>query len=177
MDSGAGGAPPAQRDALKLLAVFIQHTDSKPEQQRLVCVDKHEKSSDGEPCAETIMMVHDLGQTFGSANMFNRDAVGSVNLSEWSNASIWKDPKRCVANLPQSQTGTLDNPVITEAGRKFLADLIAQLTDQQLRDLFDVARFPERMMPNGSTEGTTVDDWVAAFERKRDEIVNRTCPK
>jgi len=176
VDSAAGGAPRAQRDALKLLAVFIQHTDSKPEQQRLVCVDKHAKSSDGEPCAETIMMVHDLGQTFGSANMFNRDAVGSVNLSEWSHMSIWKEPKRCVANLPQSLTGTLDNPVITEGGRKFLADLLAQLTSEQIHDLFDVARFPERVMPNGSTRRTTVDEWVAAFERKRDEIVNHTCP-
>jgi hypothetical protein len=172
----AAGASPAQRDALKLLAVFIQHTDSKPEQQRLICVDKHPKRSDGEPCADTIMMVHDLGQTFGSANLFNRDAVGSVNLSEWSHMSIWKDPKRCVANLPPSQTGTLDNPAITEAGRKFLADLLAQLTDAQLHDLFDVARFPERMMPNHSSEGTTVDAWVAAFDRKRDEIVNHTCP-
>jgi hypothetical protein len=176
VESSAGGAPSAQRDALKLLAVFIQHTDSKPEQQRLVCIDKHRKPNDGEPCAETIMMVHDLGQTFGSANMFNRDAVGSVNLSEWSHMAIWKDPRRCVANLPQSQTGTLANPVIREAGRKFLADLLAQLTDGQLHDLFDVARFPERILPGGSTERTTVDDWVAAFEKKRDEIVSHTCP-
>ena len=122
------------------------------------------------------MMVHDLGQTFGSANLFNRTAVSSVNLSEWSHMSIWKDPQRCVANLPQSQTGTLENPVIREAGRKFLADLLAQLTDHQLHDLFDVARFPERTMSNGSRELTTVDDWVAAFAQKRDEIVNHTCP-
>jgi len=108
--------------------------------------------------------------------MFNRDAVGSVNLSEWSHMSIWKEPKRCVANMPQSLTGTLDNPVITEGGRKFLADLLAQLTSEQIHDLFDVARFPERVMPNGSTRRTTVDEWVAAFERKRDEIVNHTCP-
>ena len=32
------GAPRAQRDALKLLAVFLQHTDRKPEQQRIVCL-------------------------------------------------------------------------------------------------------------------------------------------
>jgi hypothetical protein len=175
VDSEAGGAPPAQRDALKLLAVFIQHTDSKPEQQRLICVDKHEKSNDGEPCSETIMMVHDVGQTFGGANLFNRDAVGSVNLSEWSHMAIWKDPARCVGNLPQSQTGTLDHPVIKEAGRKFLADLLAQLTDQQIHDLFEVARFPERVIPNQS-KVPTVDDWVAAFDQKRDEIVNHTCP-
>ena len=29
-----------------------------------------------------------------------------------------------------------EEPVISEAGRRFLADLLAQLTDQQLTDLF-----------------------------------------
>ena len=106
--------------------------------------------------------------------MFNRDSVGSVNLAEWSHMSIWKDSARCVANLPRSQTGTLDNPVISEGGRKFLADLLVRLSDAQLRDLFGVARFPEREI-NGATEGTRIDGWVAAFKRKRDEIVNRTC--
>ena len=37
-----GGAPRAHRDALKLLAVFIQHSDTKPEQQRIVCASKAE---------------------------------------------------------------------------------------------------------------------------------------
>src|SRR5262249_27107987 len=35
--SSAGGAPRAHRDAFKLLAVFIQHTDSKSEQQSIIC--------------------------------------------------------------------------------------------------------------------------------------------
>ena len=38
VDEAQGGASRAQRDALILLAVFIQHTDSKPEQQRLLCL-------------------------------------------------------------------------------------------------------------------------------------------
>ena len=36
--------------------------------------------------------------------------------------------------------------------------LLAQLTDQQLRDLFEVARFAKRD-PN-----VTVDDWVARIQ-------------
>ena len=60
VDPTTDGAPRAERGALKLLAVFIQHTDSKPEQQRLICVSQREKRQDGEPCAETFMMVHDL---------------------------------------------------------------------------------------------------------------------
>src|SRR5258707_1178968 len=44
VDPGAGGAPQEQRDALRLLAAFIQHSDSKAEQQRLLCADGY---SDG----------------------------------------------------------------------------------------------------------------------------------
>ncbi len=195
VDPGVGGAPRAQRDALKLLAVFIQHTDSKPEQQRLICVSavKDEKSEDHaksgdrqkgedpkgqEPCTETVMLVHDLGQTFGHANIFNRSSVGSVNLEEWSQASIWKDPARCVGNLKRSFSGTLDNPPISEEGRKFLADLLTQLSDTQVHQLFEVSRFPKRWpAAPGASESATIDRWVDAFKQKRNEVVNHTCPR
>lgn len=177
VNPAAGGAPRAQRDALKLLAVFIQHTDSKPEQQRIVCVDKREKGNEDAPCTASVMMVHDLGMTFGHANQWNRNAVGSVNLAEWSKAHVWKDAKSCVGNLPASSTGTLDNPTITEEGRKFLAGLLAQLTDAQLHDLFSAARFNRRSTASDAApDKTTIDAWVAAFKQKRDEVVNHTCP-
>ena len=168
-----GGAPLAHRDALKLLAVFIQHTDSKPEQQRLMCAPGEQTGKKDEPCLHTFMMLSDLGLTFGHANVYNRASVGSVNFEQWSRTKIWDDPKACIGNISRSQTGTLDHPKISEAGRKFLADLLVQLTDAQLHDLFDVARFPER---TGAGRPATVDEWVGAFKQKRDEIVNTTCP-
>jgi len=178
VDSAVGGASQAQRDALKLLAVFIQHTDSKPEQQRLVCVDKREKDPGDDPCRDAVMMVHDLGLTFGHANLFNRNSVGSVNLNEWSHANMWKDPTHCIGNLPKSATGTLDNPIIREEGRKFLADLLVQLTDVQLHDLFEAARFPRRSTTSdNATDRTTIAQWVDAFKQKRDEVVSVTCPQ
>ena len=170
VDQAEGGAPWAQRDALKLLAVFLQHTDSKAEQQRLVCLGEHKSDRDPADCAEPFMMIHDVGQTFGSANLFNRSTIGSVNYDAWSRTPIWKDPKRCVGNLAQSQTGTLIDPKISEAGRRFLADLLTQLTDHQIRDLFTVARFGDK------PHGRSVDDWTELFKRKRQEITATTCP-
>ena len=76
------------------------------------------------------MMVQDLGLTFGRANLFNRNAVGSVNFEQWSELPIWTEATGCAGNLAQSQTGTMDNPRIGEAGRKFLADLLVQLSDR-----------------------------------------------
>jgi hypothetical protein len=176
VNEAAGGAPRAQRDALKLLAVFVQHTDNKPAQQRLLCLDEKESHQPGETpgCAHPIMMVNDLGQTFGRSNVFNRDHVGSVNLEKWSKARVWKDDKLCIGDLPPAQTGTLENPPISEAGRKFLSGLLMQLTDAQLRALFEVARFAERNEPQN--RAGSVDEWVAAFKRKRGEIASRTCP-
>ena len=211
VDPAAGGAPRAQRDALKLLATFIQHTDSKPDQQRLICLPSHadpevetktgEKQAKKdeqkeikkaekriekgkapkkgeEPCADTLMMVHDLGQTFGHANVFNRSSVGSVNLKEWLRAPVWQDPAQCIAYLPKSRSGSLESPRISEEGRQFLATLLARLTDAQLHDLFEVARFPQRWDRAQHPENVaTVDQWVDAFKKKRSEVVNHHCPE
>jgi hypothetical protein len=115
------------------------------------------------------MMITDLGKTFGRANLFNKDARASVNFAEWSRTPVWKETTGCVGALPRSWTGSLHNPQVGEAGRKFLADLLVQVTDRQLHDLFDVARFAER------DPSATIDDWVNAFKQKRTEIVNRRC--
>ena len=123
---------------------------------------------------QTVMMVSDLGLTFGRANVFNRNGVGSANFQAWADADIWLDPDRCIGNLPRSHTGTLENPLIKEPGRKFLADLLVQLSDAQLHDLFDVARLSERVQ--ASKPGSKVEDWVAAFKHKREQVVNHSCP-
>ena len=175
VDEAAGGAPRSERDALKLLAAFIQHTDSKAEQQRILCLDpsKHDTT---EPCGHPFLMIDDLGMTFGRASTLNRDGPSSVNFERWSQTEVWKGHEGCVANIPKSATGTLDNPVISEAGRAFLASLLLQLTDAQLHDLFEVARFNLRSRaPHSDEKPATIAEWVEAFVRKRGAIVDRHC--
>ncbi len=171
VDQTRGGASVAHRDALKLLAVFMQHTDTKPAQQRLVCLDKVKGlsvSPDG-ACKHPFMMLGDLGKTFGKANLFNKDNPGAANLKAWSESEIWRGDSGCVGNMDQSFTGTLDRPKISEEGRRFLTELLTQLSDQQIRDLFEVSQFTRR------DKTSTVDDWVRVFKQKRDEIANRRC--
>ena len=176
IDDESGGAPRAHRDALKLLAVFMQHTDTKPQQQRLLCLDEPAEAADKTHCARPFMMINDLGLTFGRANAFNVNAKG-MNLVDWASTPIWKDGKACVGNLPKSITGTLDNPVISEEGRQFLAGLLTQLSDRQIRDLFEVARVTLRLRdPTKARSGfATIEEWVDAFKAKRAEIVGRRC--
>jgi hypothetical protein len=175
VDEQQGGAPKAQRDGLRLFAVFLQHTDNKAENERLLCLPGGKTDEGG--CEKPFMMMHDVGLTFGHANFINRTSTGSVNFEEWSTTPIWRDAKKCVGHMSQSITGTLGDPKISEAGRQFLADLLVQLTDQQLKDLFEVSRIDSRSRKPGSTKpAATVDEWVTAFKHKRDEIVTSHCP-
>jgi hypothetical protein len=177
VDPERGGAPMAHRDALKLLAVFLQHTDSKSTQQRIVCLGQA-KASSASSCARPFLMISDVGLTFGSANHWNLNAPSSVNLRRWAKMPVWKDDEAgCVGNLPRSFSGTMRDPVITESGRRFLAQLLTQLSDRQLHDLFAVAQVDRRLRSPGdpSSGFSTVEEWVGAFKQKRAQIVERRC--
>jgi len=122
-------------------------------------------------------MINDVGLTFGRANRFNATDTGSVNLVAWRQTPVWNDPTGCTGNLPKSFTGTLEDPVISEEGRRFLATLLGQLSDRQIRDLFEAARVHLRVRNPGdpSSGFATIEEWVAAFKEKRAEIVRRRC--
>lgn len=167
VDPGRGGASLAERDALRLLAAVLQHGDSKTDQQRLVCLDGTSA------CTKPFMLVHDLGRTFGRANPFSHDEPGSVNLAEWKKTRVWADATGCRANLDPSIVGTLEDPVVTDAGRRLLLERLQRLTDRQLRDLFTVARFPMRARAEGREE--SVPSWIAAFHDKVAQIAERSC--
>jgi hypothetical protein len=152
----------------------MQHTDTKPEQQRIVCLE----GGEGTPgvCARPFMMVSDVGLTFGRANFFNVNGKG-MHYVQWAATPVWKEGAGCVGNLPKSATGTLKDPVISEAGRAFLANLLTQLTDDQIHALFEVSRVTLRLRDPGKAKSgfATVQEWTDVFTRKRAEIVDRRC--
>jgi hypothetical protein len=90
---------------------------------------------------------------------------------------VWRDQPGCVGNIDKSFTGTLERPVIGEAGRRFLATLLQQLSDAQLHDLFDVARVKLRVRePGKALSGfPSIDEWVSVFKQKRAEIAAKRC--
>jgi hypothetical protein len=171
-----GGAPRAHRDALELLAVFMQHSDSKPEQQRIVCQSKA-KWPQSETCADPFLMISDVGLTFGRGTRSNTNETSGVNLDGWRKTPVWKEETGCTGNLPKSFTGTLSEPVISEAGRRFLANLLMQLSDRQIQDLFEAARVQLRLRTPGQVDSgfATTGEWVDVFKAKRQQIVERRC--
>lgn len=173
VDEAAGGAPRAQRDALKLLMVLLQNSDTKPANQKVLCPEDAVKkdAAGNQTCERPLLYVSDLGYAFGEATLLD---TSKNDLQAWAGEPIWKDPAQCVGNLKKSLPGTLKDPVISEAGRKFLADLLVQLSDKQITDMFTAARV-ERFHRHAD-RNPPLSDWVAAFKKKRDEIVNKKCP-
>ncbi|MEO8358511.1 MAG: hypothetical protein ABI672_00655 [Vicinamibacteria bacterium] len=166
------------RDALKLLGAFIQHSDSKPSNQRLVCPKGEKVGKLG--CKAPVMMVQDLGLTFGEAGLLNKNQ-DSASLQNWIDVPVWKPGETCVAELKGSFTGHFTDPKISEAGRAFLANLLIQLSDQQLADLFETARIGKRSAgpsrdPKKDAPPASVEEWVKVFKTKRAQIVDRRCP-
>ncbi|HEY4492773.1 MAG TPA: hypothetical protein VI958_12290, partial [Acidobacteriota bacterium] len=79
LERDAGGAPLSHLHALKLLAAFMQHSDSKADNQRLACYNEDLEDPDGDgifSCARPVLMIDDLGSTFGAG-------VGVLHLSKF----------------------------------------------------------------------------------------------
>ena len=165
------------RDALKLLAAFVQHGDSRPANQRLLCPEGQEHGELG--CQEPIMMVHDVRLTFGKATRLRKSA-SAVDVDKWASVPVWRNRGKCVAALKNSFFGRFHNPTISEGGRAFLAGLLNQLSDAQLRDLFETARVPKRRSKDGDgaqSASADIDEWVRVFKEKRAEISEARCPR
>lgn len=155
IDPAKGGAPRAQVDALRLVSVFLAHWDNKADNQRLVC-DRHEWA-DGTACPAPLMMLQDLGATFGPRK---------VNLRRWRVSMIWADRVRCritMRHLPYSGA-TFQDVQVGEDGRRLAARLFEQLTDDDIADLFRAARFDQ---PRGIlSDIRPVAEWVDAFKSR-----------
>lgn len=194
----ANGRPTYEKDALKLLGAFIQHSDNKPEQQRLVCNGVNVDQSTNPfttTCDDSKMLVQDVGATFGGGGWFTSNDSAKMNFGEWSGKRLWnkvgktgtpeQDCPVCEAKLRKSLAATdgLSDPIISEEGRRFAAGLMCQLSDAQIADLFKVARvaeMPEHHNSDGSfkpgqDEASIVKQWVDAFKEKREELASGRC--
>lgn len=193
------GSPNYQKDGLRLTAAFIAHSDNKPPQQRLVCngvtMDPSVKPIKT-TCKESLLVVQDVGSTFGGGGIFTNNTTAKVNLEQWKDKPVWaqggkpasnsgSQPEECKAQLHKSLTakGGLKDPVISEEGRRFTAGLLCQLTDQQIADLFKagrVAEMPEHHNGDGSfkegqSEDQIIQQWVTVFKQKREDLAAARC--
>jgi hypothetical protein len=166
MDPARGGASRAERDALRLIAVFLADWDNKPANQRLVCLPGG-VGPDG-TCREPFAFLQDVGATFGPRG---------VRLEAWRALPVWADPATCRVSMKGLPYGgaTFEDTEISDGGRRLLAAELKQLRDEQVRDLFDGAGFAG--YARGPDSNRDVSAWVEAFQAKVSEIADRPpCP-
>jgi hypothetical protein len=169
IDEKKGGAPKAHVDALRLLAVMLAHWDNKSENQRLVCLSERDWPEGG-ACSRPMAMLQDVGSSFGPRK---------VDLPNWEATALWSDRASCTATMDSlPYKGATFTPTrISEAGRRHLASLLQQLTDQQIAALFRSARFDQAKGLVGFT-ATPVPEWVRVFKTKVRQVAEGpACPQ
>jgi len=182
-------------DALQLVGVILQHGDRKPEQQRLSCHGalKADAGSirqlDGDSvffenpgataCDSPAVSMQDMGATFGGAGKRTKGSTAKMNLESWVDKQVFKGSGgECHGELTVSMAagdGSMGDPRIGEAGRKFLADRLKRLTDEHLKAIFTAARVNLMTKDDDDPKENTVDGWVAALKDKIHQIETRTC--
>lgn len=167
VDAKKGGATRAELDALRLTAIFLGHWDNKASNQRLVCEKGPGDNDPMAPCRTPVLILQDVGATFGPTKVEHED---------WAATRIWADEPRCVVSLRQMpyKGGNFAPIQISEEGRKLLASKLTQLSEAQIRTIFESARFPDPA--TGKTPGD-VTAWVRTFQEKVRQIADRpACP-
>lgn len=166
IDPARGGSSRAEVDAFRLMAIFLAHWDNKDPNQRLVCPAGKEGPDSG--CAAPIAIMQDLGATFGPTK---------VDLHNWRQGRIWKDSASCLVSMEHLPWGggTFPEARISEAGRQHLLGLLQQLSDEQIRDLFESSGITRLDQVNA--EARRADAWVAVFkDRVRQISESGPCP-
>jgi hypothetical protein len=165
VDAARGGASRADVDAFRLMAVLLAHWDNKASNQRLVCLGDTSDDS-AEPCAQPLIMMQDLGATFGPKK---------VTLSGWKQSPIWRDAEGCAVtmqHLPYNGA-TFADVEISEEGRALLASKLSRLSREDLTRLLRTAHFPDAASGRPGAEDVT--PWVDVLQAKIADITNRSC--
>jgi len=159
IDPARGGSPLAEVDALRLMAMVLAHWDNKAENQRLMCP----AGADGPngTCTRPLAILQDVGATFGPVK---------AELHNWRSTPVWADAKTCTVSMKSLpwNGATFPDRRISEDGRLFLLGLLEQLSDQQLRDLFEGSRMT--LFDQISGEGRNPDAWASVFKDKVRQI-------
>ena len=165
IDPARGGASRADVDAFRLMAVLLAHWDNKASNQRLVCLGDTDSDSSA-PCARPLIMMQDLGATFGPRK---------VSLPGWKASPIWRDAQGCMVSMSHMPYGgaTFADVEISEEGRALLASRLAPLTRADLTRLLRAAHFPEPR--SGRPGAEDVSPWVDVLQEKIAAITSRSC--
>jgi hypothetical protein len=161
------GGSPAAIDAFKLWLAFIDHGDTKTDNQKFACLDPV-KSGNGLTCdADNIVYyLSDMGSTFGHSSASEQKA----RLKVWKN----KEPIKVSGGRCTTTAKGVGDADILEEGRALLAAGLQRLLDAEAKNgvitrVFRASRNAERDEP--------AEAWTAEFKRKAMTIINARCSR
>jgi hypothetical protein len=161
-----GGVSRAEVDAFKLWLAFIDHGDTKTDNQKFACLDSEKNADGNRSCkpGEAVYYVSDMGSTFGYASSSEKKA----RLDAWKG----KDPIKVSGGHCSTTAKSVGDASVSEAGRQLLATglerlLDAEKTDGTITRVFAASRNQER--------DQAPEAWTAEFERKAKTIIDARC--
>lgn len=160
------GAPRAEIDAFKLWLAFIDHGDTKTDNQKFSCLN-WKKNDDGTRTCEpgqVVFYVSDAGSTWG----YSASSENKARLKGWSG----KDPIKVSGGRCTTTAKSVGDANVSEEGRQLLANGLQRLLDAEKSDglitkIFRASRNHERDEP--------AEAWAAEFQRKARTIIDARC--
>ncbi|MFN2517102.1 MAG: hypothetical protein ABR556_12915 [Pyrinomonadaceae bacterium] len=159
------GARRAEIDAFKLWLAFIDHGDTKTDNQKFACLDSLKNADGTRTCkaGQAVFYVSDMGSTFGHS----RSSEKKATLAAWRGDPIRVSDGQCTTTAK-----SVGDTSISEEGRRLLAMELQRLLDAERRDgtitrVFRASRNAERDRPP--------EEWSREFERKARTIIDARC--
>jgi hypothetical protein len=160
------GAPRAEIDAFKLWLAFIDHGDTKTDNQKFSCLKSKKNADNTRACepGQAVFYVSDMGSTFG----YSASSEKKATLAGWRG----KDPIKVSGGRCTTTAKSVGDANISEVGRQLLASGLQRLLDAEKSDglitkVFRASRNQER--------DQSPEQWAAEFERKARTIIEARC--
>ena len=160
------GGNRAEIDAFKLWLAFIDHGDTKTDNQKYACLDSKKNDDGTRMCKrdQAVYYVSDMGATFG----FSSASEKKARLANWKG----KDPIKVEGGRCHTTAKSVGDTKISEAGRLLLSDGLQRLLDAEKSDglitkVFRASRNAER--------DEAPEAWTAEFMRKARTIIDARC--
>ncbi|MEP6570746.1 MAG: hypothetical protein ABJC10_13325 [Acidobacteriota bacterium] len=160
------GAPRAEIDAFKLWLAFIDHGDTKADNQKFSCLDSKKNPDGTRMCkpGQAVYYVSDMGSTFG----YSSSSENKARLKTWQG----KDPIKVSGGRCTTTAKSVGDSSVSDAGRALLAQGLQRLLDAEnsegtITRVFRASRNDER--------DAAPDAWTAEFVRKAKTIIDARC--
>jgi len=157
-------------DAYRLALGILSYHNPLDSQNRLACAEWKAGAGDPKICARPVILVQDLGSTFGKPGTFGNSRG---NFGDWQGQRVFADAARC--ELKYSLKG---QPTVLKAAQDLLLQRLERLDRDRVKAIFAAARF--QMMDkkqidrlrgrSGSADDAVLNEWTDVFMSRVAEI-------